>query len=115
MEPKDPSYPLYPIACIICALGLALVLATSFIRQGRNIGIFLLCSYLFLYNFTAGINAIIWADNSDIKLLVYCDIGAVFSQFSLSSLSHLTLLSYHSLPLAYFCQCCSSSLHISYH
>jgi hypothetical protein len=39
------------------------------------LGVAPMCVSLFLTNFTGGINAIIWADNADIKALVYCDIG----------------------------------------
>ncbi|KZV59981.1 STE3-domain-containing protein [Peniophora sp. CONT] len=70
----DPTYPLYPIACILSAVMLLLVLITSFIRQSWNLGVAFLCFWLFWENITFGINAIIWSDNSDIKLYIYCDI-----------------------------------------
>ncbi|KZV65950.1 fungal pheromone STE3G-protein-coupled receptor [Peniophora sp. CONT] len=53
---------------------LLLVLLTSFIRQSWNLGVAFLCFWLFLENLTNGIDAIIWADNAEIKLYVYCDI-----------------------------------------
>ncbi|KZV61732.1 STE3-domain-containing protein [Peniophora sp. CONT] len=71
----DPSYPLYPIACILAAAMLLLVLLTSFIRQRWNRGVAFLCFWLFFENLTGGINTILWADNADIKLYAYCDIG----------------------------------------
>ncbi|KZV65946.1 hypothetical protein PENSPDRAFT_689378 [Peniophora sp. CONT] len=75
MAAADPTYPLYPIACILAAAMLLLVLLTSFIRQSWNLGVASLCFWLFFANLTSGgINAIIWADNADIKLYVYCDI-----------------------------------------
>lgn len=70
----DPSYPLYPIGCILSAGILLPVLLTSFVRQRWNVGVGFLCFWLFFENLTNGINAIIWADNADIKLYVYCDI-----------------------------------------
>ncbi|KZV66401.1 STE3-domain-containing protein [Peniophora sp. CONT] len=70
----DPSYPLYSIASILAAAMLLLVLLTSFIRQSWNLGVTFLCFWLFLENLTNGITTIIWADNGDVKLYVYCDI-----------------------------------------
>ncbi|KZV59381.1 fungal pheromone STE3G-protein-coupled receptor [Peniophora sp. CONT] len=70
----DPTYPLYPIACILSAIMLLLVFLTSFIRRNWNLGVALLCFWLFWENLTYGINAIIWSDNTDIKLYIYCDI-----------------------------------------
>ena len=71
----DPTYPLYPIANIISATMLLLVLLTSFIRQSWNLGVTFLCFWLLLENLTNGVNAVIWSDNADVKLYVYCDIG----------------------------------------
>ena len=71
----DPTYPLYPIASILAAVMLLLVLLTSFIRQSWNLGVAFLCFWLFVENLTGGINHIIWSDNADVKLYVYCDIG----------------------------------------
>ena len=71
----DPTYPLYPIACILSAIMLLLVLLTSFVRRSWNLGVAFLCFWLFLENLTGGINAVLWSDNIDIKLYVYCDIG----------------------------------------
>ena len=75
MASVDPTYPLLPITCFLAAAMLTLVLLTSFIRQSWNFGVALLCFWLFFENLTAGVNSIVWFDNSDIKLLVYCDIG----------------------------------------
>ncbi|KZV64171.1 STE3-domain-containing protein [Peniophora sp. CONT] len=74
MTAVDPTYPLYPIVCILTAAMLLMVLFTNFIRQSWNTGVAFLCFWLFLENLTSGINAIIWSDNADIKLYVYCDI-----------------------------------------
>ena len=70
----DPTYPLYPVACILAATLLFLVLLTSFVRQSWNFGIASLCFWLFCENLLGGVNAIIWADNFDVKHYVYCDI-----------------------------------------
>ena len=75
MTAVDPTYPLYPIANFLAAFMLLLVLLTSFVRQSWNFGVALLCFWLFFENLTNGINAIVWSDNFDIKLDVYCDIG----------------------------------------
>ncbi|VDB95513.1 unnamed protein product [Peniophora sp. CBMAI 1063] len=53
---------------------LLLVLLTSFIRQSWNLGVAFLCFWLFWENLTLGINAVIWFDNADIELYVYCDV-----------------------------------------
>ncbi|VDB87006.1 unnamed protein product [Peniophora sp. CBMAI 1063] len=70
----DPTYPLFPVAAFLAAGMLLLILMTSLIRQSWNLGVAFLCFWLFIANLTRGINAIIWADNADIKLYVYCDI-----------------------------------------
>ena len=75
MHAFDPTYPLYPITCFISAAMLFLVLLTSFVRQSWNFGVASLCFWLFLENLSNAINSIIWSDNADIKLYVYCDIG----------------------------------------
>ena len=75
MHAVDPTYPLYPIACFISVIMLFLVLLTSFVRQSWNFGVALLCFWLCIENLLGAVNAIIWSDNSDIKLYVYCDIG----------------------------------------
>ncbi|KZV59905.1 STE3-domain-containing protein [Peniophora sp. CONT] len=74
MVAADPTYPLYPVANILSAAMLLLVLLTSFIRQKWNLGIVFLCFWLFLDTLTVAIDATIWSDNADIKLLIYCDI-----------------------------------------
>jgi hypothetical protein len=71
----DPTYPLFPIFDIIGAALMLLVLTTSIIRQSWNLGVTFLCFWLFWELLTAGIDAVIWSDNEDIKLYVYCDIG----------------------------------------
>ncbi|VDB95830.1 unnamed protein product [Peniophora sp. CBMAI 1063] len=74
MGAADPTYPLYPIALILSSVMLFLVLTTSFIRQKWNLGITFLCFSLLLECSTEAVNAIVWSDNADLKLYVYCDI-----------------------------------------
>ncbi|KZV66427.1 STE3-domain-containing protein [Peniophora sp. CONT] len=74
MGAVDPTYPLFPVACVLSAAMVLLVLLTSFVRQSWNLGVAFLCFWLFFENLTLGINAVIWSDNADIKLYVYCDI-----------------------------------------
>ena len=76
MAAVDPTYPLYPIASLLASVMLLLVLLTSFVRQSWNFGVALLCFWLFLENLINGINAIIWSDNFEIRLDIYCDIGS---------------------------------------
>ncbi|KZV68511.1 STE3-domain-containing protein [Peniophora sp. CONT] len=89
MGAADPSYPLHPIACILAATMLILVLLTSFIRQNWNLCVTFLCFWLFLENLTGAANTIIWSDNADIKHFVYCDI-----------VSHLDMITYVVKPMA---------------
>lgn len=79
MKAADPTYPLYPAASLLSAALLLLVLLTGFIRQSWNLGVACLCFWLFFENLTGAINAIIWADNSDVKLYVYCNVGGFLS------------------------------------
>ena len=76
MRAVDPTYPLYPLACILASTGVSCVLLTSFLRQNWNLGVTFLCFWLFIENLVGAVNAMIWSDNADIKLYVYCDIGA---------------------------------------
>ncbi|KZV69116.1 fungal pheromone STE3G-protein-coupled receptor [Peniophora sp. CONT] len=89
MGAVDPTYPLYPIACILASAMLLLVLTTSFVRQRWNLGVAFLCFWLFLELTTETANAIIWSDNADIKLYVYCDI-----------VTHLRLITFVVKPMA---------------
>lgn len=75
MSAADPTYPLYPTACILAAVMLLLVLTTSFARQNWNLGVAFLCFWLLLQDTTSAAEAIIWSDNADLKLFIYCDIG----------------------------------------
>jgi hypothetical protein len=86
----DPTYPLYPITCIVCAALMLLVLTMSFVRQSWNIGVTFLCFWLFWQLLTAGVDAVIWSDNAEVKLFVYCDIG---KSMQLTSV-HLILADY---------------------
>ena len=79
MAATDPTYPLYPVACFLSAAMLFLVLLTNFIRKSWNLGVAFLCFWLFLETLTEGFNAVLWSDNADIKLYVYCDIGQFIS------------------------------------
>ncbi|VDB95835.1 unnamed protein product [Peniophora sp. CBMAI 1063] len=74
MEAADPTYPFLPIACLLSSVMLLLVLMTSFIRQRWNLGVTFLCFWLFIENITSAVSAVIWSDNADVKLYVYCDI-----------------------------------------
>jgi hypothetical protein len=71
----DPSYPLFPIASLLCNFLLLLILSTRFSRQYQNFGVTVLSISLFFTNLVNGVNTMIWADNADLKAFVYCDIG----------------------------------------
>ncbi|KZV61584.1 hypothetical protein PENSPDRAFT_643237 [Peniophora sp. CONT] len=70
----DPSYPLLPMATFVSALMLLLVMLTNIVRQSWNLGVTFLCFWLFVEHVTDGTNFIIWSDNADVKLWIYCDI-----------------------------------------
>jgi hypothetical protein len=71
----DPTYPLFPIFSIASAALMLVLLTTNLFRQSWNLGVTFLCFWLFWENLTGGINTVIWSDNAEIKLYVYCDIG----------------------------------------
>ncbi|VDC05732.1 unnamed protein product [Peniophora sp. CBMAI 1063] len=89
MGAADPTYPLFPVASIIASLLLLLVLLSSFVRQHWNLGVVFLCFWLFFENLTNSINAIIWSDNFDVRLYVYCDI-----------VSHLQMIAFVAKPMS---------------
>ena len=91
MGAVDPTYPLYPIATILASSMLLSVLVISFARRSRNIGLAFLCFWVFIENLSQAMNSIIWSDNAEVKLYVYCDIGRRLSHISIwkDELSHL--------------------------
>ncbi|KAI0027408.1 pheromone A receptor-domain-containing protein [Vararia minispora EC-137] len=70
----DPTYPLIPLADFVCSASLLLLLTTNFIRQSWNLGVTFLTFWVFWEVLTDGVNAIMWANNADVKHYVYCDI-----------------------------------------
>ncbi|KAJ7160415.1 pheromone A receptor-domain-containing protein [Mycena filopes] len=91
MAAADPTYPLYPTLCIISAFFMFLILTHSYIRQSWNLAVTLLCVGLFLDNLTLGINAVVWRNNADIKVPVYCDLVSRL-QFLMRFLPSITSL-----------------------
>ncbi|KZV72495.1 STE3-domain-containing protein [Peniophora sp. CONT] len=89
MGAVDPTYPLYPAACLLASILLLLVLLTSFVRQSWNLGVAFLCFWLFFENLTNAVSAIIWSDNYDVKNYAYCDI-----------VSHLELFCFVLVPMS---------------
>ncbi|VDC00134.1 unnamed protein product [Peniophora sp. CBMAI 1063] len=89
MGAADPSYPLYPVASVLSSAMLLVILMTSFARQNWNLGVTFLCIWLFLENLVHAVSAIIWSDNAEVKLFVYCDI-----------VSHIQLITYIVKPAA---------------
>ncbi|KZV73945.1 STE3-domain-containing protein [Peniophora sp. CONT] len=74
MAAVDPTYPLYPVICVVSSVSLLFVLLTNAVRHSWNLGVAFLCFWLFFENLTNAVNAIIWSDNAAIKHYVYCDI-----------------------------------------
>ncbi|KAI0031555.1 GPCR fungal pheromone mating factor, partial [Vararia minispora EC-137] len=83
----DPTYPFLPVSSIVGAALLLLVLTVNFVRQSYNLGVSFLCFWLFWELSATGINTILWSDNADLKLYVYCDI-----------VSHLFMITYAAKP-----------------
>ena len=107
MAAVDPTYPLLPVTSFIAATLLLTLLITGFARQSWNLGVAFLCFWLSLENLTYGVNAVLWSDNAEVKLYVYCDIGASSrpclesSRFTQSrAVSHLQLVTYVVRPMA---------------
>lgn len=105
MTAVEPTYPLFPVACFVAAAMLLLVLWTSFIRQSWNLGVAFLCIWLFLETLAEGIEAVIWSDNADIKLYVFCDIGerdccGIQAGSLTRVVTHIQLITYVVKPMA---------------
>ena len=75
MGAVDPTFPLYPVASALSSMALLLVLTTNFVRQRWNLGVTFLCFWLCLENITHAVNAVVWSDNDEVRLYLYCDIG----------------------------------------
>ncbi|KZV75247.1 fungal pheromone STE3G-protein-coupled receptor [Peniophora sp. CONT] len=75
MAALDPTFPLYPIVCVLSSISLLLVLMTTFVRQSWNLGVAFLCFWLPIETLILAVDTIVWADNADVKLYVYCDIA----------------------------------------
>ena len=91
----DPTYPLYPVVCTLAATLLIFVLLTSFIRQNCNLGVAFLCFWLILENLALGVDAVLWSDNADVRLHVYCDIGTRSRLLALNTRALLKHQQYH--------------------
>ena len=64
----------------ISAALVLVILITNTVRRTFNLGLFMICLGLFCLNITFGVGSVVWADNVDIKLYVYCDIGTQISR-----------------------------------
>ncbi|KZV72023.1 hypothetical protein PENSPDRAFT_684048 [Peniophora sp. CONT] len=80
MAVVDPTYPAFPVVSLLAASLLLVILLSSFVRQSWNLGVAFLCFWLFFENLTFAINAVIWSDNADVKLYIYCDIASTHLQ-----------------------------------
>ncbi|VDC00657.1 unnamed protein product [Peniophora sp. CBMAI 1063] len=89
MGAVDPTYPLFTVASLISSVMLLMVLASNTVRQSWNLGLTLLCFWLFLGSIANAIDSIVWSDNYDVKLYVWCDID-----------SRLELIVYFVKPMA---------------
>lgn len=62
-----------PFASFLAALLVLIPLPGHW--RARNIPTLSIIAWLFLVNVAHGVNTIVWSDNFDLKLLVWCDIG----------------------------------------
>ncbi|VDB84969.1 unnamed protein product [Peniophora sp. CBMAI 1063] len=94
MAAADPSYPLLPVANILCAGCLFLLLAVNLVRRSHafNVVVNLLAFCLFWETLLNGIGMIAWADNAEIKAAPFCDIVSHVNMFNLVSKPAYTLL-----------------------
>ena len=60
---------------LISAALILLIMINNAIRRSFNFGLFMICLGLFCLNITFGVGSIAWADNVDVKVPVWCDIG----------------------------------------
>jgi hypothetical protein len=101
----DPTYPLYPILSIVAAFFMFLILSHSLIRQSWNLAVTFLCIGLFFDDLTHGINAVVWRDNADIKVPVYCDLGitpSLLAESILIALSFPSSVPHELSPIDHF-------------
>jgi hypothetical protein len=69
----EVAYPIFPVLSLFSA---ALLVVVLIIRKSWNFGVYLLCITTLLLDIIYGINAIIWANDADIKAVAWCDIGS---------------------------------------
>ena len=77
MAAADPSFPLLPVANMLCAACLFLLLLVNILRRSHafNVAVNLLSFCLFWETLFNGIGMIVWADNATLKAYAFCDIG----------------------------------------
>lgn len=72
-----------PIAAFVAAVLVLVPLPWHW--RARNIPVLSMTAWLFISNTIYGINAIVWANNVDIVIPVWCDISKPFAMFCFSS------------------------------
>ncbi|VDB87629.1 unnamed protein product [Peniophora sp. CBMAI 1063] len=76
MAAADPTYPFLPLMCILASVLMLCMLLNGFVRQKWNNGVAFLCFWIMVDNVIYAINTIVWADNFELKLYIYCDIAS---------------------------------------
>ena len=74
MTAIDATFPLHPALCIVGAMMLFAVLSINCLYRRWNLGVTFLSFWVLVENVMFATNGILWYDNADIKLYVYCDI-----------------------------------------
>ncbi|KAI0317112.1 pheromone A receptor-domain-containing protein [Amylostereum chailletii] len=72
----DPTYPLVPVVNFIAACLMLFTILTVKVRETLNVGILILCIWLFIACLIQGLEAIVWSKNAENKAPVWCDISS---------------------------------------
>ncbi|VDB84972.1 unnamed protein product [Peniophora sp. CBMAI 1063] len=91
----DPTYPLLPIANILCATLLFILLVINFVRRSQafNLPVNILSFCLFWTTLFTGINMVIWANDSHLDFpFAYCDVVSHMQVFTSIARPACTLL-----------------------
>ncbi|PSS11043.1 hypothetical protein PHLCEN_2v3339 [Hermanssonia centrifuga] len=74
-----------PVGALLAAVLVLIPLHSHW--KARNVPTISMIIWLCLVNITRAVNAIVWRDNLDLKLLVWCDIGKQSSVYPMTPIS----------------------------
>lgn len=73
----DPTFPLVPIVNMLSIPFVLIPLCTS-IRQRQNVGVVMYATWVCIRCLTVGVNTIVWRDDFDVRIPVWCDISELY-------------------------------------